>query len=50
MSPSDNDRNPKARLFSEIWMGPKIKIGAADLPKHPLDVKFYIANFNFLLR
>ena len=33
-----------APLFTEIWRGPKIKVGAADLPRRRLAVKFlYVA-------
>jgi len=33
-----------APLLTEIWRGPKIKLGAADLPRRPLAVKFlYVA-------
>jgi len=33
-----------APLVTEIWRGSKIKVGAADLPRRPLAVKFlYVA-------
>jgi len=33
-----------AQLVTEIWRGPKVKVGAADLPRRSLAVKFLYVN------
>ena len=40
MTTSVPNFNFLAALILEIWWGPKIKIGGADLPRRPLAVKF----------
>ena len=36
--------NSLAQLVTEIWRGPKVKVGAADLPRRSLAVKFLYVN------
>jgi len=44
MSTSVPNFNFLALLVSEIWRGPNIKSGGADLPRRPIPEKFLPAN------